>query len=92
MFRNIKAKIYEKQMTKRVGKEVIENVKKILYDEFTKKIVDKNMTETEFEDYECESDNWVKFLDTTELELMYDIIPIIENGKVVDIKVEILEV
>ena len=92
MFRNIKAKIYEKQMIKRVGKEVIENIKKILYEEFTKKIVDKNMTEEEFEEYECESDNWVEFLDTTKLELMYDIVPIIENGKVIDIKVEILEV
>ena len=92
MFRNIKAKFYNMQMQKRVGKEVIENITKILYEEFTKKIVDKGMSEKEFEDFECYSENWVEFLDTTQLELMYDIIPIIKNGKVADIKVEILEV
>jgi hypothetical protein len=92
MFKKLKSKIYENKFQKKVGKQTLENITKILYEEFTKKIVDKGMSKQEFEDYECDSENWEKFLDTTQLELMYDIIPIIKNGRVADIKVEILEV
>lgn len=90
MFRNLKAKIYETQMKKRVGKEVIENIRKVLYEECAEKT--KGMSKEEFEDYEFWSDNWVEFLESTKLELMYDIVPVIKNDNVIDIVVEIQEV
>lgn len=90
MFRNLKTKFYEMQMKKRVGKEVIENATKMLYEEFAG--ITKGMSKKEFEEYEFDSENWVEFLDTTQLELMYDIIPVIQNDIVVDIKIEIQEV
>ena len=90
MFRNLKTKFYEMQMKKRVGKEVIENATKMLYEEFAG--ITKGMSKEEFEEYEFDSENWVEFLDKTHLELMYDIIPVIQNDIVVDIKIEIQEV
>lgn len=93
MFKKLKSKIYENKLQKRIGKQTLENIKRTLYDEFTEEIVKKKMTLDEFYDYDFWSDKWVSFLDSTKLELMYDIIPIYNDEKIItDFKIEILEV
>lgn len=93
MLKKIKSKIYENKMQKRVGKQTLENIKKMLYEEFKEKIIAKKMTLEDFYDYDFWSDKWVSFLDSTKLELMYDIIPIYNDEKIItDFKIEILSV
>ncbi len=93
MLKKIKSKIYESKLQKRVGKQAIENIKQLIYDEFRDKILSKEMTLEEFKNYEFCSNKWVEFLDSTKLELMYNIIPIYNEEKIItDFKVEILEV
>ena len=93
MLKKIKSKIYENKLQKKVGKQTLENIKKMLYEEFKEEIITKKMTLKDFYDYDFWSDKWVSFLDSTNLELMYDIIPIYNEEKIVtDFKVEILEI
>ena len=92
MLNEIRQKIRKSKMEKRVGKVTLENIKQAVYEELYKKIVTKNLTLEEYEDEEIWSDRWQEFLDATGLELMYEVSSIAENGRVVDIKIEILEI
>lgn len=93
MLKKLKSKIYESKLQKKVGKQALENIKQMIYDELKDEILPKKMTLDEFEDYEIWSIKWVEFLDKTGLELMYDVSPILNDEKiVVDLKVEILDI
>lgn len=93
MLKKIKGKIYESKLQKKVGKQALENIKQMIYDELKDEILPKKMTLDEFEDYEIWSIKWVEFLDKTGLELMYEVLPILNDKKiVVDLKVEILDI
>lgn len=93
MFEKIKNKIAKNKMQKAIGKQTLENIKKAIYEEFMGGVVTKGMTLEEFCDIEFWSDKWVDFLESTGLELLYDVTPICDKDKkVVDIIIEIMEI
>jgi len=88
---NRRIKKYEKNLNETVGKNVLNNIKNVIKEDILKWFSLSN--EKDFDEFMVDywSYEWVDFLERNHLELCYEVEPVYEKGKLVDVSIDIFE-